>query len=1030
MKKLIFVFVSFLFLTAGFAEIIIEEDFSGTFPPDGWNAYGMNPGNWSQSSTANAGGIAPELKFSWSPSFTGEAIFASGPVNTVGASTLDLIYSHFLNDFSGSGYTIGVKTSSDGVNWNTAYEVAPTGDIGPVVENLTITTSDVGSATFQLGFFFNGYSFNLDYWYIDDVFLEGTLITYDNDLAGMDISGDTVINAGNTENYDITVKNVGNNTQNSYTVKLYKNNDEELSSIDISQTIAPDETVVHNLVWNVPANEPAGMVDLYGKVILAGDENTANDETNTLEVEVFPPGILEITVGDGTENNNRTPLCFQYKNSLTEIIYFADELAGAEGMITALTYYNNFTNNLLNKPTAIWLGETTQTNLTNGWIPSTSLTEVFNGNVSYPSGTNNVTIQFTTPYFYNGGNLVVMVFRPMDTQNYGMNDEFIHDTTPDMIDRTRYERDDNIVLDPANPPDISYTGEFFANTTFTFFLGAMGEVEGYVLDDEDNPLEDAQITIEETQTVTYTNNQGYYHFGNVITGIYDFTAEMMGYSPQTITGEVIENEITQVDFSMIPLGIVSVLGHVVGSDFPEVGLENAVVEITGFENYQATTNGNGDFTIEGVYTNITYNILITYDGYDNYIDEISVGGTTLDLGTIILSEIAFPPGNVQAVQNVEGTEVTLNWSSPGQGGGEFRYDDGDYEFQLGYNSTPANAVFGAVHPYISVVQEIHWYLCSNYVSHDQVKLYLFGLNEDNEPNTDIVLYESGYVDNIDDEWNTYYITVPVEAYEGFFVGVSTPNEYTSIGMDDGTGEPWEFQTGTQFCKENWTSSGSWTNVESYGPNYERNFMIRAYGINMGNTLTENVVLHETKCINKTLKSRSFESYNVYRFYDFQHNDPGSWELIGEGIEDTVYVDISWINLPNAAYQFAVRSVYTNGIESIPAFSAIIEKTSASADDLPQLKTQLFANYPNPFNPTTTISFSVAQNSDFVTLNIYNIKGQKLKTFPINQFTNQPIHQIIWNGTDDNNKPVSSGVYFYRLIADDKIIDTKRMLLLK
>ena len=60
MKRYLFVFVLLLILTASFAEIIIDEDFSGTFPPTGWNAYGMNPGNWSQSTTSNAGGTSPE----------------------------------------------------------------------------------------------------------------------------------------------------------------------------------------------------------------------------------------------------------------------------------------------------------------------------------------------------------------------------------------------------------------------------------------------------------------------------------------------------------------------------------------------------------------------------------------------------------------------------------------------------------------------------------------------------------------------------------------------------------------------------------------------------------------------------------------------------------------------------------------------------------------------------------------------------------------------------------------------------------
>ncbi len=261
------------------------------------------------------------------------------------------------------------------------------------------------------------------------------------------------------------------------------------------------------------------------------------------------------------------------------------------------------------------------------------------------------------------------------------------------------------------------------------------------------------------------------------------------------------------------------------------------------------------------------------------------------------------------------------------------------------------------------------------------------------------------------------------------MGVSTPNEYTSIGMDDGVGEPWEFQAGTQFCKEDWTAPGIWTDVLTFGPNYERNLLIRAYGINMGNTLAERVNIPNVKVNNKNLESRSFESYNVYRFFDYQHNTPGSWDLIAEGILDTVYVDIDWVNLANDTYQFAIRSVYTNDVQSIPAYSALIEKTLASAEDIPQLETKLIANYPNPFNPETIISFSIAETPQFVTLEIFNIKGQKVNQFVSNQLSSG-LHSITWNGSDQDNKSVSSGVYFYRLNVGGKTIGTKRMLLLK
>ncbi len=87
-----------------------------------------------------------------------------------------------------------------------------------------------------------------------------------------------------------------------------------------------------------------------------------------------------------------------------------------------------------------------------------------------------------------------------------------------------------------------------------------------------------------------------------------------------------------------------------------------------------------------------------------------------------------------------------------------------------------------------------------------------------------------------------------------------------------------------------------------------------------------------------------------------------------------------------------------------------------------------SNFPNPFNPTTTIKFSI-QNDSKITLTIYNIKGQKIKTITQNIFT-KGSHSIIWNGDDEIGEFVSSGVYLYKLNVNDKTESVKKCLLLK
>ena len=89
---------------------------------------------------------------------------------------------------------------------------------------------------------------------------------------------------------------------------------------------------------------------------------------------------------------------------------------------------------------------------------------------------------------------------------------------------------------------------------------------------------------------------------------------------------------------------------------------------------------------------------------------------------------------------------------------------------------------------------------------------------------------------------------------------------------------------------------------------------------------------------------------------------------------------------------------------------------------------LHNNYPNPFNPTTTISFSIPEESK-VELAVFNIKGQKVKILANNDF-DKGNHSVVWNGNDDTGKPVSSGVYLYKLNVNGNSKSVKKCLLLK
>jgi len=90
-------------------------------------------------------------------------------------------------------------------------------------------------------------------------------------------------------------------------------------------------------------------------------------------------------------------------------------------------------------------------------------------------------------------------------------------------------------------------------------------------------------------------------------------------------------------------------------------------------------------------------------------------------------------------------------------------------------------------------------------------------------------------------------------------------------------------------------------------------------------------------------------------------------------------------------------------------------------------TILRTNYPNPFNPSTTITFDIARKG-LVYIEIFNIKGQLVKTLA-NSVYDVGTHSVIWNGDDAFGKAVSSGIYFYRMRAE-KYASVKKMLMIK
>jgi len=85
------------------------------------------------------------------------------------------------------------------------------------------------------------------------------------------------------------------------------------------------------------------------------------------------------------------------------------------------------------------------------------------------------------------------------------------------------------------------------------------------------------------------------------------------------------------------------------------------------------------------------------------------------------------------------------------------------------------------------------------------------------------------------------------------------------------------------------------------------------------------------------------------------------------------------------------------------------------------------NYPNPFNLSTVIEINLAQ-SENVRLEIFNLEGKEIFSKDLGKVS-PGVNRFVWNGKDNNNFTLSSGIYFYRIIGEE-LSPVKKMVLLK
>jgi hypothetical protein len=296
MRKLFTFLFAILFAQFVSGQTFVNENFSGTaWPPAGWSFDGL-PGQWARSATANAGGSAPEARFTYIAQTT-TTRFVSPAFDLSSLTDVTLTFKYFY-DWYANGVTFGVaKRFGTTGTWEVAWSVLPTGNQGPKTQVVEI--SNVGQADFQFCFFLQGNLYNMDYLFIDDVklFKRENL---DAGLQSLDVPsyflGERIVSG--------KIANEGITTLTSFDVKYSINDGDVMTTSFGGLNITTGNTFDYTCVQ--PLNLDPGLYSLKVWVAnvngVAVDDNPSND-------------MITKNIGIPTQTIQRRPLFEEFTSS-------------------------------------------------------------------------------------------------------------------------------------------------------------------------------------------------------------------------------------------------------------------------------------------------------------------------------------------------------------------------------------------------------------------------------------------------------------------------------------------------------------------------------------------------------------------------------------------------------------------------------------------------------------------------------------------------------------------------------------------
>ena len=589
------------------------------------------------------------------------------------------------------------------------------------------------------------------------------------------------------------------------------------------------------------------------------------------------------------------------------------------------------------------------------------------------------------------------------------------------------------------------------NVDLQGFTYGQGSVSGTVYDINNQPMSSQRLQLINTNSNTPAIEIGesfptgeYQSTDFLANGTYQvalistYTQVPVAYSEVFEITE--ENQaVTNIDI-ILDFDAISVSGHVYSPGetnqlFPFVNLvtfyngqlttiTSTLMDENGFFNFQNIEAG--EYYLSGSYNNCSYfypGVLDISQAQVIYVENQSLGNINVTIpafevftisGTVTCETTGEPIQNA-LVRAISPDSWFTSYSKLTNANGSYSITLPQGEYRLSAHSTQGDYIIQfydqAIDPLSSSIININ----SN-ISNINFNLTPLPVNNNYFVSGTVTIEGEAPLTNImvvavssDEDWET---TTTTDIYGNYTLPVVYPGNYYILAIEPSSPP-------TFFPNAHYWETAEAVSVNGHVHNININMEnVINYGANGTNTISGNV-------------SSSLENEIISNAGIIIKNTSGQTIGFSNTSQNGQYVVN---NLPDDEIEIIVTKIrYNSIVENTTIDGNIIIDyvltpyvTSDADETTPELIALKISNYPNPFNPTTTIAFSL-QNKESVSLEIFNVKGQKVKTLLKNEILtgNQ---KILWNGKDNHGNNVGSGIYFSRIKTESETAVGKMVLI--